>query len=66
MRLLDSLWERLEWWMVVGLHLLLKSYFLQLMKKRRDTVLYLPRKERVYRMLQKGTLASPLPLYANL
>ena len=38
MRLLDSLWERLEWWMVVGLHLLLRSYFLQLMKKRRDTV----------------------------
>ena len=35
-------------------------------KKRRETVLYLPRKERAYRTLRPGALASPLPLYANL
>ena len=65
MRLLDSLWGRLEW-LVVGLHLLRRSYFLPLMNKRRETVLYLLRKERAYRSLQAGALASPLPLYANL
>ena len=31
--------------MVVGLHLLRRSYFLPLAKKRRETVLFLPRKE---------------------
>ena len=65
MRLLDSLWERLQWWMVVGLHLLRRSYFLPLMKKK-ETVLYLLRKERAYRTLWPGTLASPLSLYTNL
>ena len=35
-------------------------------EERRETVLYLPRKERAYRMLQPGALASPLPLYTNL
>ena len=33
---------------------------------RRETVLYLPRKERAYRTLRPGALASPLPLYTNL
>ena len=65
MRLLDSLWERLQWW-IVGLHLLCRSCFLPLTKKSRETVLYLLRKERAYRSLQAGALASPLPLYANL
>ena len=40
--------------------------YLPLMKKRRETVLYLLRKEGAYRALQLGALASPLPLYANL
>ena len=66
MRLLDSLWERLWRWMVVGLHLLRRSYFLPLTNKREETVLYLPRKERAYRMRWLGALASPLPLYTNL
>ena len=35
-------------------------------KKRRETVLYLPTKERAYRTLRPGALASPLPLYTNL
>ena len=65
MRLLDSLWGRLWRW-VLGLHLLSRSYFLPLTKKRRETVLCLLRKERAYRTLQPGALASPLPLYANL
>jgi hypothetical protein len=52
--------------MVVGLHLLRRSYFLPLTRKRRDTVLYLPRSERAYRTLRPGALASPLPLYTNL
>ena len=52
MRLWDSLW------MVVGLHLLRRSYFLPLTKKRR--------KERAYRALRPDALASPLPLYTNL
>ena len=51
--------------MVVGLHLLRRSYFLPLTKERRETVLYLP-KERAYRTLLPGALASPLPLYTNL
>ena len=34
--------------MVVGLHLLRRSYFLPLTRKRRDTVLYLPRTERAF------------------
>ena len=51
--------------MVVGLHLLRRSYFLPLMKKK-ETVLYLLRKERAYRTLWPGTLASPLSLYTNL
>lgn len=50
--------------MVVGL--LRRSYFLPLMNKRRETVLYLLRKERAYRTLWPGALASPLPLYTNL
>ena len=32
-------------------------------KKRRETVLYLRRKERAYRTLRPGALESPLPLY---
>jgi hypothetical protein len=52
--------------MVVGLHLLRRSYFLPLTRKRRDTVLYLPRSERAYRTLRPGALASPLSLYTNL
>ena len=51
---------------MVGLHLLRRSYFLPLTKKRRETVLYLPRKERAYRTLRPGALESPLPLYTNL
>ena len=35
-------------------------------KKRREKVLYLPRKERAYRTLWPSTLASSLPLCANL
>ena len=35
-------------------------------KKRREKVLYLPRKERVYRTLRPSALASSLPLCANL
>ena len=35
-------------------------------KKRREKLLYLPRKERAYRTLRPGALASPLPLYTNL
>ena len=50
----------------MGLHSLCRSYFLPLTNKRRETVLYLPRKERAYRMLQLGALASPFTLYANL
>jgi hypothetical protein len=52
--------------MVVGLHLLRRSYFLPLTKKRRETVLYLRRKERAYRTLRPSALASSLPLCANL
>ena len=33
MRLWDNLWERLSRWMIVGLHLLCRSYFLPLKKK---------------------------------
>ena len=66
MRLWDNLWERLSRWMIVGLHLLCRSYFLPLMRKRRETVLYLPRSERAYRTLRPGALASPLSLYTNL
>ena len=55
--------------MVVGLHLLRRSYFLPLTNKKRETVLYLPRKVRVYRMLWTGSLVSPLTrkvdLYAS-
>ena len=51
---------------MVGLHLLRKSFFLPSMKKRRETVLYLLRKERAYRTLWPGTLERPLPLYTNL
>ena len=47
--------------MVVGLHFLRRSYFLPLTKKRKETVLCLPRKERACRTLRLGTLASPLP-----
>ena len=65
MRLLDSLWERLQQWMV-GLRLLHRSCFLPLMEKRRETVLNLLRKERTCRTLQPGTLVTPLLLYANL
>jgi hypothetical protein len=36
------------------------------MKKRRETVLYLLRKEGAYRALQPGALVSPLPLCTNL
>ena len=35
-------------------------------KKRREKVLYLPRKERAYRTLRPSALASSLPLCANL
>ena len=35
-------------------------------KKRREKVLYLPRKERAYRALRLSALASSLPLCANL
>ena len=45
----------------MGLHLLRRSYFLPLMKKRRETVLYLPRSERAYRTLQPGARANPPP-----
>ena len=73
MRLLDSLWERLWRWMVC-LYLLCRLCFLPLMNKRRETVLYLLRKERAYRLrkerayrtLWPGALASPLPLCTNL
>jgi hypothetical protein len=51
--------------MIVGLHLL-RRYFLPLTNERRETVLYLRRKERAYRTLRPGALASPLPLYTNL
>ena len=64
MRLLDSLWGRLQQW-ELGLHLLCRSYFLPLMKKKMETVLYFLRKERACRALWQGTLVSPLPLYAN-
>ena len=40
--------------------------FLPLTRKRRDTVLYLLRSERAYRILWPGTLASPFSLYTNL
>ena len=50
----------------MGLHLLCRSYFLPLTNKRRETVLYLPRKERAYRKLWPGALVIPLPLYTNL
>ena len=52
--------------MVVGLHLLRRSYFLPLAKKRRKTVLFLPRKESAYRTQRPSALVSPLPrLYTN-
>ena len=35
-------------------------------KKKREKVLYLPRKERAYRTLRPSALASSLPLCANL
>ena len=35
-------------------------------KKKREKVLYLPRKERAYRTLRLSALASSLPLCANL
>jgi len=35
-------------------------------KKRREKVLYRPRKERAYRTLRPSALASSLPLCANL
>jgi len=35
-------------------------------KKRREKVVYLPRKERAYRTLRPRALASSLPLCANL
>ena len=35
-------------------------------KKRREKVLYLPRKERVYRTLRPSALESSLPLCTNL
>ena len=47
--------------MVVGLHLLRRSYFLPLAKKRRETVLFLPRKESGYRTQRPSALESPLP-----
>ena len=53
-------------WGDVGLHLLRRSYFLPLTKERRETVLYLPRKERAYRTQRPGALTSLLPLYTNL
>ena len=57
--------------MVVGLHFLHRSYFLPLTKKKkrereRKTMLYLLKKERAYRALWPGALASPLPLCTNL
>ena len=51
--------------MVGGLHLLCRSYILPLAKKRRETVLFLPRKESAYRTQRPSTLESPLPLYTN-
>ena len=51
--------------MVVGLHLLRRSYFLPLANKRRQTVLFLPRKEGAYRTQRPRALESPLPLYTN-
>ena len=65
MRLLDSLWEKLQPWMV-GLCLLRRSWFLPLMKKRRETVLYLWRMGRTCRTLWPGALEGPLLPYANL
>ena len=50
---------------MVGLHFLRRLYFLLLTKKRRETVLYLPRKERAYKMLSPGALVSLLPIYTN-
>ena len=50
----------------MGLHLLCRSYCLPLTKERRETVLYLLRKDRAYRTLRPGALASPLSLYTNL
>ena len=47
--------------MVVGLHLLRRSYFLPLTKKRRETVLYLQRNEKAYRMLRAGRPGEPHP-----
>ena len=35
-------------------------------KKKREKVLYLPRKERAYRTLRPSALASSLPLCTNL
>ena len=35
-------------------------------KKKREKVLYLPRKERAYRTLQPSALESSLPLCTNL
>ena len=35
-------------------------------EEKEETVLYLRRKERAYRTLRPGALASPLPLYTNL
>ena len=51
--------------MVVGLHLLRRSYFLPLANKRRQTVLFLPRKEGAYRTQRPRALESPLHLYTN-
>ena len=50
---------------VVGLHLLLRSYFLPLTKKWRGTLLYLLRKESSCRILWHGALASPSPSSQN-
>ena len=58
MRLWDSLWERLQRWMVVGLHLL-RRYFRPLTNERRETVLYLRRKERAYRTLRPVPWRAP-------
>ena len=49
----------------MGLHLLRRSYFLPLANKRRETVLFLPRKEGAYRTQRPSALESPLPLYTN-
>ena len=49
----------------MGLHLLRRSYFLPLANKRRETVLFLPRKEGAYRTQRPRALESPLPLYTN-